>query len=142
MGHRVPQRCHKEACCGLLALSMSPLRLGALSQSPRALFASFSPALVPKGQQEPPNACGGLVFPKAKSKWPFAFAPGPQEWAREYSPVFLCLVSARHLSLYLQLNKSSSPVEQGFHQIWVPLSYSSHLESRGQFISVSSSLPA
>ena len=73
---------------GLLALGMSPLILGAMPQSPRALFASFSPLLVPKGQQEPTNACEGLLFPKAVSKCLFAIAPGPPEQAREYSFVF------------------------------------------------------
>ena len=44
-----------------------------MSQSPRALFASFCPHLLSKGQQEPPNACGGgPLFLKATSKWLFA----------------------------------------------------------------------
>ena len=136
MGHRESQRCQEETFHGLLALDVPPLRLGAMPQSPRTLFVSFSLPLGPKEQQEPPNASKGLLVPNAMSKWLFAFTLGPLEQAGEYSPVFLCLVSARHLSLYLQLSKSSSPVEQGFHRIWVPLSYSSHLESRGQSISV------
>ena len=63
---------------GLLALGMLPTLVGAMSQSPRALFASFSLPFVHKGQQGPPTTCGGPLSPKATSKWLFALAPGPQ----------------------------------------------------------------
>ena len=56
----------------------------------------FLPTTCPQGQQEPPNACKELLFPKATSKCLFALTPGPLEQAGEYSPIFPCLVSGRH----------------------------------------------
>ena len=87
MGHKDIMKEPQKTFHGLLALGMLPAILGAMSQSHRALFVSFSLPLVPKGQQGPHNTSGGLLSPKATSKWPFALAPGPQVQAIEY---FLC----------------------------------------------------
>ena len=112
------QRCHEEAFHGLLALGTAPLKLGAMSQSPRALFVTFFPPLVPKVQQESPFTCGGLLFPKAMSMCLFALAPGPPEQAGEYSPIFPGLVSARPpwsapaAELELQSRGAALPPEQ------------------------------
>ena len=104
--------------------------MGMNIQLSRVLFASFSPSLGHKGQQEPPNESGGHLFPKATSTWLFALTPGPQVQAREYILVFPCLVSAKHpqsvpaADLEQQSGGAVLPSELG------PASDSSHLESR------------
>ena len=72
-------------------------------------------AFIPLGHIQVAEASGCLPFLQAL-----------KVQAREHFLVFPCLVSTAILILYLQLNCSSSPVEQGFHQSWAPPD-SSHL---------------
>ena len=106
-------------CHGLLALGMLPTILGARSQSPRELFASCSPPLAQKGQQEPPKTCGGPSSPKATSKWPFVPVLGHQVQTTERFLFPLCLVAAKHsysvpaAKLELQSSHVTLPLELG-----------------------------
>ena len=103
-------------------------KTGSHVQSPRALFASFSPPFVPKGQQEPPNAhwvhpmhpkaLGGFYFPRPHPNGCLPLLQALQS-RQENIPLFIhAWFQQGILTLYQQLNWSCSPVEQCFHRSW------------------------